>query len=170
MWATLSSVFLFCPQVSIMLLDALSNRARYHSLHPGFEAAFEFLSRAPLASMAAGRHEIDGQRLFVMLNVGQALGRDGSKAEAHKSYIDIQLTIAGAEVIGWSPLADCREILAPYDAEKDFWLFSEHPKVWCPVPPGVFAIFFPEDVHSPMAAAPETALRKAVVKVAVDWH
>ena len=57
-----------------------------------------------------------------------------------------------------------------YDADKDFWLFSDRPKLWCPVPPGVFAIFFPEDVHAPLAAAPATALRKAVVKVAVDWN
>jgi len=153
-----------------MLLDTLANSARYHALHPGFAAAFEFLGRAPLDTMAPGRHEIDGQRLFVMLNVGQGLGPDGAKSEAHKRYIDIQLTVAGAEVIGWNPLAECRDILTPYDADKDFWLFSDRPKLWCPVPPGVFAIFFPEDVHAPLAAAPATALRKAVVKVAVDWN
>jgi len=153
-----------------MLLDTLANSAFYSRIHPGFAAAFEYLRTAQLSALPAGRHDIDGERLFVMLNLGSGRGTQGARSEAHRRYIDIQLTVAGNELIGWSPLTECRLVDLPYDSTKDVVLFSDAPKLWCPVPPGVFAVFFPEDVHAPMAADPEVELRKAVVKVAVDWQ
>ena len=153
-----------------MILDALANAERTFALNPGFRKAFAYLQRTDLAALKPGRHEIDGDQLFLMLNQGSGRGRDGVKFEAHKKYIDIQYTLTGPDEIGWSPLASCQTIDTPYDDAKDFWLFADKPTLWFPVPPGTFAIFFPEDVHAPMAAPVGTPLVKAVFKVAVDWR
>ena len=147
-----------------MILDTLVQSGRYAGLHPLFPRAFDFLKTTPLASLAPGRHEIDDDRLFVLIDRQDGRGHAGARLEAHRRYIDIQLTLEGSEEIGWLPLAACRP-RGGFDAEKDIMFFDEAPRVWLPVPPEAFAIFFPEDAHAPLAGL--GPLLKAIVKVAV---
>jgi biofilm protein TabA len=150
-----------------MILDDLPEADRYAALHPGFAAAFEFLRHAPLMELEPGRHEIDGPRLFVMINHDLGRGRDKACIEAYRKYIDIQYVISGHEEIGWKPTATCRTVDMPYSAERDVMLFADRPETWVAVEPRSFVIFYPQDAHAPLAGTGET--RKAVVKVAVDW-
>ncbi len=70
-----------------MILDDLEQAARYYDLHPGFRRAFEFLRRTDLATLAGGRHEIDGERVFALINRDPGRGRTapGSKRIASTS-------------------------------------------------------------------------------------
>ncbi|HEY2895332.1 MAG TPA: YhcH/YjgK/YiaL family protein, partial [Pirellulales bacterium] len=88
-----------------MILDELASAARYEKLHAGFHAGFEFLMQANLASLESGRHEIDGDRVFALINRDPGRGRAGARLEAHRKYIDIQFLVSGQEEIGWRPLA-----------------------------------------------------------------
>ena len=90
-----------------MVLDTLANAQRYTALHPAFARAFAYLSSVDLDALSAGRNEIDGDRMFVILDRKDGRGRGGARLEAHRRYIDIQYTIAGEEEIGWTPLASC---------------------------------------------------------------
>jgi YhcH/YjgK/YiaL family protein len=153
-----------------MILDILENAERYHPLNAGFKAACDYLRRTDFTNMTPGKHEIDGERLYVMINKGLGRGREGAKLESHRRNIDIQYTIAGPDDIGWRPLKSCRQVDTPFDAQKDFGLFADRPETWIAVPPGSFAIFFPDDAHAPMGAATDCNLLKAVIKVAVDWR
>ncbi len=153
-----------------MILDLLENAERYYLLNAGFKTACDYLRRADFTGMTPGKHEIDGERLYVMLNKGLGRGREGAKLESHRRYIDIQYTIVGPDDIGWRPLKACRQVDTPFDAQKDFGLFADRPEVWIAVPPGSFAIFFPDDAHAPMGAGTDCELLKAVLKVAVDWR
>jgi biofilm protein TabA len=149
-----------------MVLDTLAASNRYAGMHPGFARAFEFLSAADLAALAPGRHEIDGDRLYVLIDRRDGRGDEGAQLEAHRRYIDIQYTIDGDERIGWMPLARCTAPDAPFNETKDVVLFADRPTTWVAVPPGSFAIFFPHDAHAPLAG--HGLLKKAVVKIAVD--
>ncbi len=150
-----------------MILDTLSQASRYTPLHPGFAAAFEFLRTAKLADLAAGRHEIDGDRLYVVMNRQPGRGRTDAKFEAHRRYIDIQFGISGTDEIGWRALSACSQPTGPFDETKDVWFFQDPAETWLVVPPQSFAIFYPEDVHAPLGGTGD--LVKAVVKVAVDF-
>lgn len=147
-----------------MILDKLDEAERYASLHPAFARAFDFLSKTNLASLAPGRHDIDGDRMFVIIDHKSGKGREGARLEAHKAYIDVQYTFEGMEEIGWAPLAACRPPTGGFDAEKDIAFFDDRPTTWLGVPPGLFAIFFPEDAHAPLGG--RGLLKKAIVKVA----
>ncbi len=70
-----------------MILDELSQAARYAKLHPGFALGFEFLSRGDLASLASGRHELDGESVFALINrdPGRGAKVPGSKRTASTS-------------------------------------------------------------------------------------
>ena len=148
-----------------MILDRIDNADRYAALHPAFAKAFDFLRRADLASLPTGKHEIDGSRIYALIETKPGRGRDGAKMEAHRKYIDIQFAIAGTDDMGWKSTGQCRLMQGEFDAEKDRAFYSDPPDAWIALPPGTFAVFFPEDAHAPLAGAGE--LHKAVVKVAV---
>lgn len=152
-----------------MILDRLENAERYFPMHPGFKPACEFIRRTDFSKFEAGRHEIDGERLFLVVNRLNGRGRDGAKLESHRKYIDIQCTIVGNEVIGWRPVPFCTQVLKPYEAQNDIGFFSDVPETWLVVPPAHFAIFYPDDAHAPLAASTDCQLVKAVMKIAVDW-
>ena len=150
-----------------MILGGLANTDNIQRFHPGFKAAFEFLRRTKLDELPAGRVEIDGKRLFAVVNRGQGRGKAGAKLEIHRRYIDVQFSITGEDVIGWKQTSTCRIPERPFDAEKDAGLFSDQSDVWVTIPAGCFGIFYPEDAHAPMGA--DGAIHKVIVKVAVDW-
>lgn len=150
-----------------MILDKLSESARYTTLHPPFGRAFEFLSNTNLVSLPPGRHDIDGDRMFVLIEHKSGKGREGARLEAHRKYIDIQFTFEGMEEIGWSPLDACRPPSGGFDEANDIGFFNDdRPSSWLSVPPGLFAIFFPEDAHAPLGG--RGLLKKAIVKVAAE--
>jgi YhcH/YjgK/YiaL family protein len=158
-----------------MVLDTLSNCARYVVLHPEFAKAFAFLAHADWAELASGsidqarhsvRHPLDGERMYVSIDHAAGRGRAGARLEAHRRHIDIQFTIEGDEEIGWRPLDACAQPDGAFDAERDVGFFSDAPETWVSVPAGTFAIFFPDDAHAPLAGS--GTVRKAIVKIAID--
>lgn len=150
-----------------MILDTLDNRARYERLHPGFAAALTWLTTTQLPRLDVGRHEIDGLRLFALVARDHGKGRDAARLESHRRYIDIQVTVAGSEEIGHRPRALCSSPEVPFLPDNDVAFYAERPDTWLALPPGRFAIFFPDDAHAPLAGLGE--LHKVVVKVAVEW-
>ena len=149
-----------------MILDVLDAAEKYRPVNSGFGKGFDFLRRDDLAELDAGRHEIDGDRVFAMVVKDRGKPRAESVMEIHRAYIDIQYVVAGSDDLGWMPLSDCSGVTADFDEEQDYQLFSCQPDTWLCTGPGAFAIFFPEDAHMPMVSAGE--LHKVVVKVAVD--
>lgn len=152
-----------------MIYDHIEQQCLYRSLHPGFALAFDYLATLS-ATQPTGRYELDGDRVFVLVQEYTTLPAEGRKYEAHRRYIDIQYLISGEEISYHSPLAALK-VTDPYHEEKDFELFTgadEQPSV---LTPGSFAIYFPHDAHKPCCDRsdrhPAVAIRKAVVKIRV---
>ncbi len=146
-----------------MILDLLTRSARYATLHPLFAAAFEYLTSTDLAGLPLGRVALQGDRLFVLVDEPEGRGRSGARLEAHRRYIDIQLTVSGTEHIGWRPLEHCRSEDGPFAVDRDLGFFRDQPESWLVLPPQHFAIFFPDDAHAPLGG--DGRVKKAVVKV-----
>jgi biofilm protein TabA len=147
-----------------MILDKLSNAAKYYGLHPLFKPAFEYLSSPSFRLPDAGTYKIHGDDLFVIV-ADDTAREHHAKLEVHKKYIDIQITLNGAFDIGWRALHECKALDKPYDAENDYMLYADSPDFNMNLEAGTFAIFFPDDAHSPNA--PKDFVKKAIVKVAV---
>jgi YhcH/YjgK/YiaL family protein len=148
-----------------MILDTLDRAARYEKLHPHFAAAFRWLRQADPSKLSPGRHEVDGDRLYVMVDHKDGRGRAGARLEVHRKYIDIQLTTSGCDEIGWLPASECRMPAGEFDAAKDIGRYEDAPTSWATLPVGTFAIYFPEDAHAPLGGA--GPIRKLIAKVAV---
>ena len=149
-----------------MILDTLANAGRYSALHPLFTRAFEFLRSTDLKSLSPGKHAVQGEQLFAIVEACAGRTRAEAKLECHRRYIDIQLVLEGIDEMGWKPVAECRAPATDYDAARDIRFFDDAPSSWIATPPGSFCLFFPDDAHAPLVSA--DMIRKVVVKIAVQ--
>ena len=149
-----------------MILDSLKNKAQYAALHPRFQAVFDFIDNNDVASLPCGRHDIDGDNIFVMVQELDLREVSAARLELHRKYIDIQLLLSGPnEVFGWSEKKDCLTAETEYDEQKDIQLFTDIPQCFYSVGEGQFSILFPEDGHAPMLG--EGHVKKCIFKVAL---
>jgi YhcH/YjgK/YiaL family protein len=150
-----------------MIIDTLANAGRYFCVHPSFERAFEYIRSNNLETLAVGRNEIDGDRLWGIVAEGPGMTAAESAAgfECHNKHIDIQLCIGSVEQMGWKPRQHCIRQNGEYDEQKDVLFYKDAPDMYFELRDRQFVIFFPEDVHAPMIG--EGTIRKLVVKVRI---
>lgn len=151
-----------------MILDILANSPRYEPLHPRFARAFAFL-RAFKGTEAPGRHDLDGDNAFALVQSYTTKPAASALFEAHRKYIDVQYVFSGRETILWAPLSAMRETTMPYDEKKEAALFKLIPDVTpLHLSGGHFTILYPEDAHAPTIVWDEpTVVVKVVVKIKV---
>jgi len=149
-----------------MVIDTLENSKRYEALHPLFKTAFEFLKRPCIDSVPVGRTELEGSKLFALVQEYETKPANEGKIEAHRQYIDIQFILEGEEFMGYAPLDELAPA-QPFDATKDFGLYDGKACL-TRVRKGMFAIFFPQDGHLPgRCGETPSHVKKIVLKIAV---
>ena len=150
-----------------MILDSLTRADVYRALGPRIAAGLDYLATFD-PETPTGRHLIDGEDLFAVVQEYDTAPATEKRFESHLRYIDIQYLVSGRERMLHAP-ADSLDVDAPYLDEKDVAFYHDPPASSSVlVLPGQFAIFFPADGHKPgcMAGGRE-AVRKVVVKVRV---
>lgn len=147
-----------------MIVDTLENLEQYKGLNSLFSKAVEFLKSHDLTSLEPGKIELQGKDLFVNVAQTKPKTKEQAKLEAHKDFIDIQVPVSGTEVMGYTPLENCKEA-TPYNAEKDILFFGGAAESYIAIKPGMFAIFFPQDGHAP-GITPD-GVKKIIIKVRV---
>jgi YhcH/YjgK/YiaL family protein len=149
-----------------MIYDHLSRSALYHSISPRLASAFTALRDGKLNDAPLGRHDIDGDRVFALVQSYEAKPREKGLWEAHRNYIDLQYIVAGTELMGHARWEEATTT-QPYNPEKDYELFAAE-GAFLRFEPGMFAVFFPHDLHMPAITSGTAAtVRKIVVKVGV---
>ena len=152
-----------------MLIDRLDNRDAASHLPPRIRQAVDFLRTTDLQSLALGRHDLDGDRLFALVQEYTTRAAAQCIWEAHRKHIDVQCVVAGAERMGVAELASST-VREPNDPARDV-AFFEPGRDYVIVSAGMFAIFWPDDVHSPGGMVDDAApgaVRKIVIKAAVE--
>lgn len=149
-----------------MIKDRLENAHKYDGLHKNFRMVFEILQSLNFDALETGRIELDGK--YVYINVDDAKWKKESEArlEAHRKYIDIQLTLDHKERIGVGRTDEMKEVVESYDEERDIEFYGDEIKEWVEIERGEFVIFMPEDAHAPLVGEGD-GHRKIVVKVSV---
>ncbi|MBZ0198527.1 MAG: YhcH/YjgK/YiaL family protein [Ignavibacteriaceae bacterium] len=149
-----------------MIIDLLNNADMYKSISLGIQVALEYITTTDFSKTEPGRYKIDGENIFALVSEYQTKAESKAKLEAHKKYIDVQFAASGSEKIGYSPLTT-QNPFQPYDEVNDYSLY-EGEKSFIKLAAGMFAIFFPEDLHMPGISIDEpNTVKKVVVKVRV---
>jgi len=150
-----------------MIVARLANPTPLFQLPSRLARALDYLRATDMRSVPIGRHDLDGDRLFALVQEYTTRAADQCVWEAHRRYIDVQFVAVGAERMGYASLAQMRERDA-YDAARDV-AFFEPGEEFVTIRAGMFAIFGPEDVHSPGHVAGQPGLvRKVVIKAMLN--
>ena len=150
-----------------MVIDTLKNAAKYYTVHPLFEKAFQYIQGLDLKTVEMGTHAVDGDRLRAIFSnrQGMTAAESVSEFECHNQHIDIQFCIHGKEQFGWKPRETCKQPNGGYDADKDVQLYHDAPDMFFQLADEQFVILFPEDVHAPMIS--DLEIKKIVIKVKI---
>ena len=148
-----------------MIVDRLENANVYHSLGAGIARAFAYLQSTDFSALAPGEYPIDGRDIFAIVNEYNLKPLVEGRLEAHRSYIDIQFMVRGAEQMGYAPWQG-QEESCPFEVEADYGFYYGESSLVL-VEEGMFALFYPQDLHMPCIGDPLERVRKVVVKVRV---
>ena len=137
---------------------------QYHGNKSGWDQAFAFLKDQDLASLQVGKYPIDGNNVFAFVSEMSNLEFDQTTWESHRKYNDIQYVISGKENIGITNPGAATES-GEYDEANDIIFHKAEGNVF-PFRPGVFFIFFPQDLHRPcIRVVGFDPVKKLVIKV-----
>ncbi|MBR9728379.1 YhcH/YjgK/YiaL family protein [Shewanella intestini] len=153
-----------------MIVDTLANASIYQSLSPRISQALAYLVATDFSQFDAGRHDVDGNNIFAIVDDYHTKVRQQEVFEAHQQYIDIQYVVSGEEQFGYLPLAGQTPI-APYHEKHDVIEFNyatnQTDATFVALKAGMFAIFYPNDIHMPGTSDTPIAVRKVVMKVKI---
>lgn len=146
--------------------NILASDAYEHLLAvPAWRMAFEWL-RTVDAQTPLGIHELDGRKIYANVMSYATLPAELCRFESHRRYVDLQYTIAGAELIDWCSSAELTGE-GGYDEDRDLQFYG--PAITLTrvhIRPGHFGIFYPNDAHRPKVSDGQmTEVHKLVVKV-----
>jgi biofilm protein TabA len=149
-----------------MILDQIENRDFYQHLEPGIGRALEYLADTDFAKLPDGKYEIDGQRMFAIVQRYRPKPVDRIVWESHRKFIDVQYMAHGAERMGYAPLSDLLAVKQEYDPQRDIVFYDVQGDLFT-VSKGSFVVFAPQDVHAPGLALDGPAAGEEVIKVVV---
>ena len=153
-----------------MILTTVSQLNRYVSLNSHFPKAFAALAELAAAPFEKGRHEVDGDKIYVNAAEYDTRPADISGMEHHKRYIDVMWMVSGEEIIGVCDTSELTEFTMPY-SEKDDAALAKLVPVFTElkIKAGDVVILFPEDAHAPsMQLCGASHVQKLIAKVEVD--
>jgi YhcH/YjgK/YiaL family protein len=145
-----------------MIFDKVENVKFYKGISSRLDKALELLTAVDFASKADGKHEVDGDNLFYMVQRYQTKPIAEGKHEAHKKYIDVQLVVSGSEVIGVESFAD-QKVETPYTEDAGFYFPSKN-MTKLRISAGQFCVLYPHDLHMPCRT---DSISQDVVKVVI---
>lgn len=149
-----------------MIIDSIKNAELYYALTPRIKQAFDWLASVNVNTLDAGRHDIDGDNLFVNVQDIELKPRYDAALEVHNRYIDIQVMYGNKEEYGWAERCNCHRPNGEFNEEKDVQFFADEPQIFYTLHEGQFAIFYPEDAHAPMLGVGK--VRKLIFKLAIE--
>ncbi|WP_025122936.1 MULTISPECIES: N-acetylneuraminate anomerase [unclassified Serratia (in: enterobacteria)] len=152
-----------------MIFGSLYNPRFGRGLSPALANILNTVRQYDLPGLPLGRHEIDGDRVFMNVMELMTEPAESKRAELHQEYLDIQILIGGEERIDFG-LPDSWESSDHYDESKDLqWLDIKRNPQTLNLTPGMYAIFFPLEPHKPGCQLAEPKhIKKVVVKVHYD--
>lgn len=153
-----------------MIADFIANAAPRMLLRreAAFEQAFEWIEKES-QQVSDGIVELDGRSLYVNVHRYTTMPRSGCRWESHRRTVDLQYIMEGEELVDWTseqPAGD-----STYDDVKDveFWPGAVAQQGTLHLAAGMYAVFFPGELHRPMIMNEDHApIRKLVVKIRSD--
>jgi biofilm protein TabA len=136
-------------------------------LPAALNAAIAYLRHTDFSNLAPGRFSIDGDKMIAIVQTPLTQPWETGMPEFHQRYIDIQYLLEGEEVIGFLPANPDLERVTDQLAERDIaFVHPQANETRLVLTPGMFAIFFPGELHKPCRLLNHAMqIKKVVIKI-----
>lgn len=144
-----------------------SNIAHAHAgLAPAVQRCLDYAKTYDLQALPCGRHDIDGESLFVNIVEYETKARENCIWEAHKAYLDLHLMLDGQETIDVGFVSRMEQ--APYQEETDYVPLEGEKDCAVRLSAGSFLVCYPEDGHRTGVQIESPArIKKAIFKIRI---
>jgi biofilm protein TabA len=134
---------------------------------PAIKQALEWVKKEINQDTPVGKYPIIGDQMFVLVQHLTTEPKEDRVSEVHRDYIDIQLLLSGDELIRIARDMGNNEVWADELENRDRLVYKQvENESDLVLSPGMFAVFFPSDIHRPCCSIGESKqIRKAVVKI-----
>lgn len=136
---------------------------RYARLGSNMKKALEALGTTDLMALPLGRHEIDGDNVFMNVVNCDMSPLEKSKFEAHNKYYDIHCPLTSTEGVGVKNRRKCNMPVGEFNEADDYILYDDPIEEVVDVHPGEVIIVGPEVSHAPCIGF--GSQKKIIVKV-----
>jgi len=129
-----------------------------------WDKAFAYLKNTDLKTLAVGRHVIDGDNVYAIVQEAPTKDYDKTAFESHLNYIDLQYVITGEEKMGRTAV-DNVTIDKPYNDKADIAYYKGEGDIYT-VKENGFLLFFPGEAHRPnITPGGNKVVKKIVIKI-----
>ena len=144
-----------------MIIDKVENARLYRGIGQSIDCALQYIQDADLSSIT--KVILDGGNVSIQCMDYLSKPVEACNKENHRLNADIHICLKGVEIFGYCNLHDATPV-SEYDPKTDKQFFDA-PMNYFKLLPGMFALVFPDDVHSAMTAdGVSAAARKLLVK------
>ena len=149
-----------------MIIDRIENSEFYLNLGKRIARAFKYLNSTDLSGIKPGRYKVEDDNIYAIVNEYTTKDAKDCVLEAHRKFIDIQYICSGVEFVGVTSLVNQTPV-EEYDETRDCVFFNEETS-YIKMTAGMFAVFFPGDLHMPGVKADSISeVKKVVIKVRI---
>ncbi len=146
-----------------MIYAHISDAKNYSGLGDAMAWALSQLASPRIKELPVGKTDLIPGKAWFSIQEPETKPSGEVPYEAHREFVDVQMTLKGEELIGYAPVVRLAQT-SDYDEDEDIQYFEGKGTLLdccC----GMFAIFFPEDAHQPCVAKNPGRVRKVVVKI-----
>ena len=133
--------------------------------------ALKYIAETDFTKVENGEYHLDGDKVFVRVDRYTTEPKDNKKPESHNAYIDVQYLGEGTEKIYYAAKSEQHKVIEDYAADRDLLFYADAgEKDSVTLGDGVYAIFFPWELHRPGCHAVHGGcpVQKVVVKVQAE--
>ena len=151
-----------------MILDKLENLNCYCGISERLDKAFKFLSETDFNQLPEGRHDIEGDAVYALVQTYTTMNSAEVDFEVHRKYADIHYLRKGSETVYWA-LVEELQVKGEFSEQDDAGFFTGAEGIPVTLSEGRFVVLFPHDAHRPccVSGKPEE-VKKIVIKVLVQ--
>ena len=133
--------------------------------NPYYAKAIEYIRTHDLNALENGRHELDGDNLFVNIVDGKMRPVTDARLEVHDVYIDVQVPLSKGETYGIKPRVECVSQDGEMNTVDDIMFYDDPIVQTMSAEAGEIVTFAPDMAHAPLIG--EGVIHKAIFKVRV---
>lgn len=153
-----------------MIFSKLNAKDDFRAYPAAIRKVLTYFRETDMMAIELGRHELDGDRIFVNVMDMTTHPFAGSHPEVHEKYIDLMYWPEGGEKIGVAPYLGTETIYESHPENDVALLEDVENESILTATSGFFGVFFPWDAHRPgiMLGGHPAKSRKCVAKIHVD--